>query len=129
MGRRSADDFPFEYLADDRTMDRTKRTESGTRVRDDRPRRRSGSREIEKLLIIAVVLTIVFAILLTAAIMVGAEKKKDRKAETSQTTARKSDESLESGQIEPGGTTLATGPTVQIIDATDPTQLTIVQIG
>ena len=127
MGRRDVDDFPFGYLADDRSQDRMNKSESGTRVRDDRPRRSSGSREIEKLLIIAVVLTILFVVLLTAAIVVGANKKKAAKVESSGTTTFKQTvDGQQSYAVDSSGTT---GPTVQIIDVTDPTQLAVVQIG
>ncbi|MDD4096469.1 MAG: hypothetical protein PHP22_09540 [Oscillospiraceae bacterium] len=126
MGKRDVDDFPFAYLADNKTPVQKNRPEGGTRVRDDRPHRRSGSREIEKLLIVAIVLTIMFIILLTAAIMVGANKKKEKQAETSGTTT---------GQTVEGQTTSAIGQsdpidsTTQIAVVTDPTQLAVVQIG
>lgn len=126
MGKRDVEDFPFAYLADKKSPNRSVRTEAGARVGGGRPGRRSGSREIEKLLIISVVLTIIFIVLLTAAIIVGTNKKKEDQAKATTITSTQTDGEIQSSSI---NQVVPNETTTQIAEGSDPTQLSVVLIG
>jgi hypothetical protein len=72
---------------------------------------------------------IIFVILLATAIMVGTNKRKAAKVESSGTTTHSTAEGQQGSAAAPSDPSGTTGPTVQIIDVTDPTQLAVVQIG
>ncbi|MDD3959279.1 MAG: hypothetical protein GX099_04010 [Clostridiaceae bacterium] len=119
MGKRDVDDFPFAYLADQQSEVRGKRPDTATRAGS--AQRRRNSAEIERLLIISVVLTLVFVILLVAAIVIGNEgKNKDRvNAATSITTAM-------TGETTQNGSSNIT--TTAPVAETQQTQVAVIQL-
>ncbi len=86
MSKRDVDDFPFAYLAEKQSPNQGRNPGSGGRYDSGRNIRRSASREIEKLLIISLLLTALFVVLLVISITVGMKNKKEAEAKVAATS-------------------------------------------
>ena len=126
MGKRDVDDFPFAYLADKQSPNQGRRPESGGRSDGARNVRRPASREIEKLLIISIVMTVLFLILLTASIVVGLKNRDEEQAQATQTSLIPNSGSELSSEA--SGQDSLNGEATQMTEGAEQTQLSVIHI-
>lgn len=124
MGKRDVNDFPFAYLTEEQSPNPSRRSGDGVRLRNDRPGR-PGAREIEKLLIISIVLTVVFLVLLTVTTLVGTNRGGVPGAEATEVSVRNAQESAGTSLPEQEVTS---GPSTPDSQGTEQTGLSVIHL-
>ncbi|MBN1892626.1 MAG: hypothetical protein JW780_07580 [Clostridiales bacterium] len=126
MGRRDVNDFPFAYLTEEQSPNPSRRSEPGVRLGNNRSGR-PGAREIEKLLIISIVLTVVFLVLLTITILVGLNRGGGEPV--GETTVASAQNTEENGMSSLPEQTVTNDPGAPETQETEQTGLSVIHLG